>query len=445
MRHSKAVRGNAGVLVGFFALLSCAAITHAAYVFTPLASTGDAVPDGGGATFSSLTWASGKANGAFSLYGSAGPATAVTLRGVYASAGPSSPLVRLADTTTSVPAGGGATFSGFSSYLAGGGATVAFAGYDPSGPAGIYSAPTSGGPLSVVADFSTPRPGGTGTFGFFGPMISAYGGTTAFSGGGAANADPAVYFADAGGLHRIVDNSTVVPGATTAVSVSTQMAGSGSNPAAPPDLVFGSGTNYFVRRGSDGRLAQALSLTTKAPGAPSNGTFTGTPTAFRVGDGAVTFTADVTTLHGQFHDGLYRYDIDTATLARVADITMAGPDGIGNFTDFGTSFAHGQSTLFNAYGSFINGFDNYLSVYLAGPGGDISSVLRTGDLLDGKQVYAAHLNDLIGDTAYVTVDWEGGGSTLYATQVPEPGAAAALATVAAASLLRRRNAARRPG
>jgi hypothetical protein len=148
----------------------------------------------------------------------------------------------------------------------------------------------------------------------------------------------------------------------------------------------------------------------------------------------------VTTLNGMFHDGLYRYDVDSATLSRVADITTPVPgDTVGNFTDFTTSFAFGQSTLFNAYGPPNLGLDGDLGVYLAGPGGDLSAVLRSGEFLDGKQVFRAHLNDLVGDTAYITVDWASGGSTLYATQVPEPGAVAAITVVAAASLLRRRN------
>ena len=140
-------------------------------------------------------------------------------------------------------------------------------------------------------------------------------------------------------------------------------------------------------------------------------------------------------------DGIYRYDIDSAALSRVADITTPIPgSSAGNFTDFGTSFAFGQSTLFNAYGTPNPGLDGYLGVYLADPDGDLSAVLRSGEVLDGKQVYAAHLNDLVDDTAYITVDWATGGSTLYATQVPEPGAAAAIMVVGAASLLRRRKA-----
>jgi hypothetical protein len=79
--------------------------------------------------------------------------------GVYRSAG--GQLGTLADSHTAIPGGTG-NFAGFA-WQGLSGASVAFTGFDANFRRGIYRVPLAGGAVSLVADPSTPRPGGQGT------------------------------------------------------------------------------------------------------------------------------------------------------------------------------------------------------------------------------------------------------------------------------------------
>lgn len=154
-------------------------------------------------------------------------------RGVYAAimAPPQTP-VRIADGTTSIPAGQG-TFQSFGTQAATvrvARNTVAFVGGGSGGQRGIYGAtvrapgirafgthdePLTSGPPYRIADLATLIPGGTGTFAGFGALSASDAGV-AFVGldsGGQTG----VYHQDGDQLHRIVGVGDLVNGRMVAL------------------------------------------------------------------------------------------------------------------------------------------------------------------------------------------------------------------------------------
>jgi len=87
-------------------------------------------------------------------------------------------FTRIVDTDDSIPDGAG-TFSFFAGFAFDGQA-VAVRGFDFSGNMGIYT--NAGGPITRVADDTTPIPGGTGSFEFF-SGVSIENGIVTFGGG----------------------------------------------------------------------------------------------------------------------------------------------------------------------------------------------------------------------------------------------------------------------
>lgn len=115
-------------------------------------------------------------------------------------------LVAVADVNTPIPGGSG-TFSGFSDVSLNNG-DITFYATGPSGQIGIYS--FIGDVLDVVADLSTPLPGGTGTFSAFGnPWI--YHGMVVFWGAGSQEGEEGIYTTAGGTLRVVADTTTPVP------------------------------------------------------------------------------------------------------------------------------------------------------------------------------------------------------------------------------------------
>jgi hypothetical protein len=127
--------------------------------------------------------------------------------GIYANVGSGGSLVRIVSTTVTVPNGAG-PFVGFSTPVLAG-TTVAFSGQG-GGRQGVYAG--SGGALTVIADTGTNIPNGTGTFTSFPAAPPAISGTNiAFVAAGSSNQE-GVYRSTIGGLARIADKTTTVPG-----------------------------------------------------------------------------------------------------------------------------------------------------------------------------------------------------------------------------------------
>ena len=114
-------------------------------------------------------------------------------------------FTRVVSTATPVPGGTG-TF-GLMTYPGTDGQTVYFNGADQAGRSGVFGG--TGGPLTTVADWTTPIPSVGGSFEFVNrPNVSS--GRVAFSGGSATVSG--LYLASGGTVQRIADTTVPLPG-----------------------------------------------------------------------------------------------------------------------------------------------------------------------------------------------------------------------------------------
>jgi hypothetical protein len=190
---------------------------------------------------------------------------------------------RIADNTTPMPGSGSTTFNLALGPPSLDNGSVAFFGQGGLAQ-GTYT--NVSGSLVLVANNSTPIPGGTGNFLSFGfpPVLSN--GTVAFDGSLPSGADAGLYWNLGGPLAAVVDRSTPVPGGTGnftsfgAPALSNNMVGfRGSN---------GNGvqSGIYTRTGT-GPVTAAVDLNTPIPGGTGN--FTGFNTPPAVSDGNVAF------------------------------------------------------------------------------------------------------------------------------------------------------------
>lgn len=236
--------------------------------------------------------------------------------GIYTSIG--GVLAVVADLSTSIPGGTG-NFTTIAFPVSLGGDDVAFLGRGSSSQVGIYT--SIGGTLSVVADLSTPIPGGTGNFTLLDAPVSLGGGDIAFVGVGLTQGG--IYTSIGGTLAVVADLSTPIPGGTgnfTSLDEPVSLGGG--------DVVFrGLGTGQEgIYTFIGGTLSLVADLSTMIPGGV--GTFTDFPDRpISIGGKNVAFNA---TSAGQ--EGVYTFI--SSTLAVVADASTMIPGGTGTFTDF---------------------------------------------------------------------------------------------------------------
>ncbi len=203
-----------GGLVAFFAIVpGITADYESIFVgnggpLTLVVDVGDPVPGHPGYIFNFLFFPSlSRGNVGF---GGVGVGPGDDLKGVFSTVGG---LHAVADTTTPIPGGTGLFVDiCFNPSLSGN--HLAYCGGDgTSGPDGIYTDGLNYTPLVapfVVADKSTPIPGGTGTFTAFYETPIVRGGEIAFRAGGTGG-QIGVY-SNLGGLHVVADTATSIPG-----------------------------------------------------------------------------------------------------------------------------------------------------------------------------------------------------------------------------------------
>jgi hypothetical protein len=186
---------------------------------TIVANTSSAIPSGTGnfSTFVDMSVSGSEV----AFYGTGSS----NQRGVYAGTTGGGPLTRVADRNTAIPNGSGTFLFAFQPSVSG--SAVAFMGVGGTGSGaqfsqeGIYVGSTSGGPVSVVADFSTPIPGGIGTFTSLfqnGPAgLSLSGSTVAFRGLG-SNGQDGIYMGsiEGGPLVKVIAAGDSLDGRTVA-------------------------------------------------------------------------------------------------------------------------------------------------------------------------------------------------------------------------------------
>lgn len=205
--------GRVGLEDGMVYFVGAGGGTHGIYAGNWLALDGPIalydrstpVPAGGGITFSFFQGDPIMDHG--SIVFRAKPSASGTGQGIYTDAW--GPLTVVADTSTPVPGGTG-TFAGFAdAWLCD--QNVVFYGVQADGLArGIYL--HDGVTLRVVADLSTPIPGGTGNFTGFGTYYKNFveNGQVLFRGYG--DGQEGVYLEENGVFTVIADRNTPVPG-----------------------------------------------------------------------------------------------------------------------------------------------------------------------------------------------------------------------------------------
>jgi hypothetical protein len=172
-------------------------------VSTFVADKGTNAPPGGSGPFDALARPSVHA-GKVAFWGFASPPS---LTGIFTNAtGPLTNTIR--DGTTPIPGGAGA-FTGVTDPDFDGG-HFAFFGMGSSSQQGVYLT-TPAGSVSRIADRTTPVPGGSGTFFLLSTLPSFDGTDAAFQAYGTAG-EKGVYRTLGGGLSMVADHSTPIPG-----------------------------------------------------------------------------------------------------------------------------------------------------------------------------------------------------------------------------------------
>lgn len=245
-------------------------------------------------------------------------------------------IVPLATTNTPIPGGTG-SFTNFVKASVSG-ENVAFNAFGQSGQQGIYA--IIDGQLKLLADTSTPIPGGAGTFtafpAFSGPAIS--GGIVAFEGFGPPGQN-GIYAHIGGSLTKIVASGDTINGKVVNRAGFSPDGLDGNQLAVT--VVFDD-ESWAIFRVVDGQFNLVVDTNMTIPGGTGNFTrFDGIGPGPSLRDGTIAFVGD-----GAFGQrGVFFHNPSlSADLFLVADRNTPIPFGsFGNFTDFGppSAFANG--------------------------------------------------------------------------------------------------------
>jgi hypothetical protein len=350
-------------------------------------------------------------------------------------------FTRVADTSTAIPGGAGSFTQLLFPAIDQG--RVAFFGQGTSSQQGLYT--WAGGPLRVLADRSTPVPGGGGSgFSSFGDF-AVDGGSVAFTGSGGgvngayvgvpggatptaiadtATAIPGVYTGTGGALATVADTGTAIPGGTG------NFVGFNNVGIADGSVAFvGSGGTFQQGIYSDRAGALAVVADTSTPEPGGSGSFF--PFGFNASIdavGRVAFRAGTPAGSGIYVD-------DGSTLRRVADQDTPIPDGTGRFGfAIGNPAVDGEVVLFRGAGA--GGQDGvYVEI-----GGQLFKVLAAGDALDGRIVDFVNIDtdSLSGLDVALRAVFTDGSEGIYVTSIPEPSAGGLLAAGLGVLAARRR-------
>lgn len=238
---------------------------------------------------------------------------------------------KVADLSTPIPSGTGnfTALSGYDLYQG----DVVFLGAGTSDQQGIYT--SIAGVPEVVADLSTPIPGGTGNFTTFlssAPSIDS--GHVAFFGVGSGG-QYGIYATIGGTLHVVADQNTPIPGGNGNF-------GGGQTPSIEGERVLFPGAGdgqkgLFLYE--DGSLSIVADLNTPIPG--GTGYFT-TIMHPSLASGNVAFANGQTGIYTRIGE----------TWGVVADKNTPIPGGTGNFTQLVHPSFDGQHVAFGGYGEF---------------------------------------------------------------------------------------------
>ncbi len=273
--------------------------------------------------------------------------------------------------------------------------TTPCSGGQPTVTSGIYT--ESGGVLGLIAQGAmTPLPGGAGQFcGAQDPSIG--GGTVAFSGSGVGTGN-AIYADFAGTLELVADTSTPVPG-----GVGNFLA-LGGHAADGESVVFagrdngGPPANYGLYIYSGGSLEVLVDSNTPVPGSGTTfgSTALGSPA---VDAGDVVFVGSnsgSSSAHGLFL-------IKDQSIVRLVDASAGAPGGSDPFLTIGPVSFDGDTVAFLAETAAGRSGIYHLPI-----GGELTEVIATGDTLDGATVVQLYLGQdgVSGDQVGFTVRFD---------------------------------------
>ncbi len=199
----------------------------------------------------------------------------------------------------------------------------------------------------LVANSSTPVPGGGGSFGRFGPPVIA-GGRVAFTGAPASGSNFGVNTNMGGPLARVADTSTIVPGSTVPfVGFSDHLSFDG----ATVNFQGGGGTVSDVHGGifsyDGGALAPVVTTSTVLPPGGDLYATPGPTTSFFGRRGAnAAFLASTPSSPGGSAVALYGWT--GGTYHRLVDISTPMPGGTGNIASMYYAEMSGSTAIFSA-------------------------------------------------------------------------------------------------
>lgn len=180
-------------------------------------------------------------------------------------------LRRIADTSTPVPSGSGnfKVFNSFAAFDSRG--SIAFVATDSAGNPGVYASSFPTGGVAMIANASTPIPGGSATFNSYeSPTVSDYGVAFFASRMGHPAVGAGLYLSRGGSLNVIANTQTAVP------NLGGTFSGFGAPTIAGPMVAFhaiGSSGSDGIYAWRGGSVSVVADLATPVPGGP--GTFQG--------------------------------------------------------------------------------------------------------------------------------------------------------------------------
>ena len=362
--------------------------------FTQVADSSTAIPDGAG-TFTDFPYSPALDAGNVTLFGTGVDGQ----QGVYRFVPPNPTVppnpIKVADLNTAIPDGAG-NFTGFAGAPTISGDAVAFLGTGVGGQQGIYRfVPPN--PIKV-ADLSTPIPNGTGLFTNFTPVDPCiYLNKLVFIGDGSGG-QQGVYLVDVlpmpPPIMPIADTNTEVPGGfgnfTRFLPIPPPI-----TPVAPS--ISG---NYAVFFGASIEGQQGVYLVDiLSPSPPPIMPVADGNTAIPGGTGNFQFFS---ALASEGNDVAFvggRGEVDLVNVGvykvlnvlqpipppiKVADLFTAVPDGIGNFTAFGSVAIDPGTVVFEGFSS--DGAGGTRKGLYTDFGGPLSKLIATGDTLGGRTV-----------------------------------------------------------
>lgn len=397
----------------------------AVVTFETVVKTGDPIPNSGGLTYARVNGTT-LSGGTVAFLGRDSDTTP-TVTGIYSSTGGT--ISTVVTTNTAIPSGTG-NFTGFGSVTASNG-TLAFDGNGASSQSGVYTVPLSGGSPSVVVNTATPIPGGSGNFtAVFSSNLN--GGAVAFEGNGSFPQNGIYTAPSTGGSASLVANtSTAVPSRS-----GFQFSGFNSPVVGSDGTVVFQGTSAGGFQGlyssSGGTLTALVDSNVMMPGTSDNFAQIGGPSVAT--DGSVVFRGQGSTLDpvtGVAPTGIYKSD--GGMLSILADLNTMTPDGVGDFIYFTPAAVavSGANFAFLAYDEFAPMMARE-GLYVS-RNGEIIPIMFLNEMFDGRMpsIVLIGRNSLEGDTlafsvGYTDQTWGVYTATISPAAVPEPSSFALL-------------------